>query len=105
MPAKQQGEVFKNHGRNWAYRLYSDGKRITKGGFVTKSEARAALRQRLDQFEQPFRRELTVQELVDEFLAQYDREPGSVATLTANLKHVTAKFGKRRIDRLPVSEL
>jgi hypothetical protein len=28
-----------------------------------------------------------------------------VATLTANLKHVTAKFGERRIDRLPVSEL
>jgi integrase len=46
-----------------------------------------------------------VQELVDEFLAQYDREPNSVATLTANLKHVTAKFGDKRINRLPVSEL
>jgi hypothetical protein len=51
------------------------------------------------------RPEMTVQELVDEFLEQYDREPGSVATLTANLKHVTAKFGDKRIDRLPVSEL
>jgi hypothetical protein len=48
---------------------------------------------------------MTVRELVDEFLEQYDREPGSVATLTANLKHVRAKFGDRRIDRLPVSEL
>ena len=51
------------------------------------------------------RNDLTVQELVDEFLGQYDREPGSVATLTANLTHVTAKFGDKRIDRLPVSEL
>jgi integrase len=59
----------------------------------------------LEQLEQPARRDLTVQELVDEFLDQYDREPGSVATLTANLKHVTAKFGERRIDHLPVSEL
>jgi integrase len=106
MPAKQQGEVFKNRGRAWAFRYYdAGGTRRTKGGFATKSEAAAAKRATLDELEQPFRRELTVQELVDEFLDQYDREPNSVATLTANLKHVTAKFGERRIDRLPVSEL
>src|SRR5512132_1013515 len=106
MPAKQQGQVFKNRGRSWAFRFYDgEGARRTKGGFATKSEANDARKRKVDELEQPFRRDLTVQQLVDEFLAQYDREPGSVATLTATLKHVTAKFGERRIDRLPISEL
>jgi integrase len=65
MPARQQGQVFKNRGRSWAFRYYdAEGARCTN-----------------------------------------DREPNSLATLTANLKHVTAKFGDKRIDRLPVSEL
>jgi integrase len=106
MPAKQGGNVFRNAGRAWALRYYdSDGTRRTKGGFESKTDAREALKQKLEEIASPERRDLTVQELVDEFLEQYDREPGSVATLTANLKHVTAKFGERRIDRLPVSEL
>jgi integrase len=107
MPADQRGSLVRpSRGRSWAYRIYVDGKRTYKGGFETKSEAAKAMRSALEQLEQPAaRRDLTVQELVDEFLDQYDREPGSVATLTANLKHVTAKFGERQIDRLPVSEL
>jgi integrase len=106
MPAKQQGQVFRNRGRNWAFRYYdADGVRRTEGGFATKSKAAEAKKRKLEEIEQPLRRELTVQELVDEFLAQYDREPNSVATLTANIKHVTGKFGDKRIDRLPVSEL
>jgi integrase len=106
MPARQQGQVFKNRGRSWAFRYYdADGVRRTAGGFATKSDANDARRRKFEEFERPFRRELTVQELVDEFLEQYDREPNSVATLTANLNHVTAKFGDKRIDRLPVSEL
>ncbi len=96
MPAKQGGTVFKNAGRAWAIRYFdAEGIRRSKGGFETKTEARNALKAKLEEIEQPERRDLTVQELVDEFLEQYDREPGSVATLTANLKHVTAKFGER----------
>jgi integrase len=106
MPAKQQGQVFRNRGRSWAFRYYdADGVRRTEGGFATKSEAAEAKKRKLERIEQPLCRDLTVQELVDEFLEQYDREPNSVATLTANLKHVTAKFGDKRIDRLPISEL
>src|SRR5436309_13886662 len=106
MPADQRGSLVRpSRGRGWAYRIYVDGKRTYKGGFETKSKAAGAMQAALDELGQPVRRDLTVQELVDEFLEQYDREPGSVATLTANLKHVTAKFGDKRIDRLPVSEL
>ena len=106
MPADQRGSLVRpSRGRGWAYRIYVDGKRTYRGGFETKSAAAAAMQAALLQLDQPVRRDLTVQQLVDEFLEQYDREPGSVATLTANLKHVTAKFGDKRIDRLPVSEL
>ena len=47
----------------------------------------------------------TLQELVDEYLAQHVCEPNTKATLTARLKYATAKFGAVRLDRLAVSEL
>ncbi len=108
MPSLQRGQVFRRSGRSWAYRYYEvDGQRHEVAGWRTKREASAALERKLDEVRLgPLaRRELTVQELVDEFLQQYDREPNSVAILTASLKHVTAKFGDKRIDCLPVSEL
>jgi integrase len=107
MPSKQAGQKIRERGGNYGFRYYdADGTRRYRGGFKTKGERDDDLRRTLDALNGgQVRDDLTVQELVDEFLEQYDREPGSVATLTANLKHVTAKFGDKRIDRLPVSEL
>ena len=46
------------------------------------------------------RRDLTVQELVDEYLEQHIAEDNTIATLTARLKHVTAAFGGVKVERL-----
>jgi len=104
MPARQSGQKIreKKSGR-YGFRYYDEnGDRRYKGGFETRSEREEELRRTLDALEAPdLRPDMTVQELVDEFLEQYDREPGSVATLTANLKHVTAKFATSRSTACP----
>jgi integrase len=50
-------------------------------------------------------RELTVGELVDEYLAQHIAEQNTIDTLTYRLKHVTAAFGGQRLERLQVPEI
>jgi len=108
MPSKQSAQKIRaKNGRGYAFRYYdAEGVRRYRGGFATKTERDDELRRVVDGLEAPDRRpDMTVQELVDEFLAQYDREPGSVRVLTGSLGYVTAKFGERRIDRLPISEL
>jgi integrase len=119
MPAIQQGEVKKTAGGKWSIRyydpndLYVDTKtgklkarRKQRGGFNTKSEAQKALRDLLDELRLgPRQRVLTVQEVVDEFLAQHICEPTTMQTLTSYLKHVTGAFGDVRVDRLQVNEI
>jgi integrase len=51
------------------------------------------------------RRDLTLQELVDEYLAQHIAERNTIRTLTARIKYATATFGDVRLDRLHVPEL
>jgi integrase len=52
------------------------------------------------------RREIpTLQELVDEYLAQHVCEKNTMATLPARQKYATEKFADVRLDRLAVSEL
>lgn len=52
------------------------------------------------------RREMpTLQELIDEYVAQHVAEANTIATLTARLKRARTPFGDTRIDRLPVAEL
>ncbi len=109
MPSVQRGQVFRRKGRStWSIRFYdADGARHEEGGHKTKGEASAALELALDRVRLgPLaRRDLTVAELVDEYLAQYSGERNTVATLTARLRYATASFGDVRLDHLHVPNL
>ena len=105
MPSVQRGELVKLKSGRWAYRYRAEGVRRMKGGFETKSEASEQLKAVLDGLRNPARRELTVQELADEYLAQHIAEPSTIATLGYSLKHVTAAFGDLEVERLRVAEL
>jgi hypothetical protein len=109
MPSVQRGSVFKLAGGLWAYRLARDehGERRQVGGFKTKGEARAASDSHLDRIRTGVdeQRELTLQELVDEYLAQHIAEDNTIATLRARLKYATTAFGDRPLERLMVAEI
>jgi integrase len=109
MPSSQRGEVYKRPGRRtWTLRYYdADGVRREDGGYRTKGEASDALERVLDRVRlgPHARRDLTVQELVDEFLDQYVAEENTLATLKARLKYLTKTFGDVRLDRLHVPGL
>jgi integrase len=108
VPSVQRGQVYKRNGR-FGFRYYDgDGVRRRKGGYATKSEAAAVLGNILDgiRLGPLARRDLTVSELVDEYLAQHIAEENTIATLRALLrKHVVPVFGDTRLDRLLVNEL
>jgi integrase len=108
MPSLQAGQVKRNPGGTYSYRYYdANGKRRQKGPFATKSEARTMLTKALREVRlgPDTRRDMTVEALVEEFLAQHICEANTLATLTARLKHVTAAFADTRLDRLMVNEL
>ena len=101
MPAKQEGWVFRNAGRAWAYRYRDEnGRRHSRGGYATKTEAREALKAALAELAGPVSRDLTVQELVDEYLGQHVAEDNTIRTLRARLKYATDELGDVRLDRL-----
>jgi integrase len=114
MPARQRGSTVRR-GRTWAARWRDENDEARfRGGFNTKTEARAWLDCKMPEVEAlrdgdlaALRRQdmPTLQELVDEYLAQHVCEPNTKATLTARLRYATAKFGAVRLDRLAVSEL
>jgi integrase len=109
VPSVQRGSVVKR-GSGWAARYRDErGTPRLRGGFATKSEARAWLDPKVNEIAalrrgDPAalrRRELpTFQALVDEFLSQHVAEENTIATLTARLKYATAAFGEVRLDRL-----
>ena len=78
MPSVQRGQVYKRKGRStWSIRHYDEHRvRHERAGFETKSEAAAVLENILDgmRLGPLARRELTIQELVDEYLAQHIAE-------------------------------
>src|SRR5262249_34088866 len=83
VPPSQRGSLVPpSRGRGWAFRIYEDGKRTYRGGFETRRAALDALEDALDRHPQA-RPEMTVQELVDEFLDGYQGEQSSKATLAA----------------------
>jgi integrase len=114
MPARQRGSTVRR-GKTWAARYRDDdGVQRLRGGFPTKTEARAWVDARIDVVEAlrggdpaAVRRQdmPTLQALVDEYLAQHVAEANTIATLRARLKYATATFGAVRLDRLAVSEL
>lgn len=109
MPSLQRGSVFRLKD-GWAYRLARDehGSRRQVGGFRTKGEARAACERHVARGLDPAlssRDTCTLSELVDEYLAQHIAEENTLATLGHCLKHATAAFGDRPLERLLVAEI
>jgi integrase len=109
MPSTQRGQVYRRKGRSsWSIRYYdSEGVRHEEGGFAVKGDASAALDSILDELRRGphVRRELTLQELVDEYLAQHIAEANTIATLTARLRYATRTFGGQKVSRLKLNEL
>ena len=109
MPSSQRGQVRKLANGSWAYRLRDDaGRRPQVGGFPTKGAASVALSDAIDAVRDGklgIRRQLTISDLIDEFLDQHIAEENTIATLRARLKHVTKAFGSRPLDRLMVNEI
>lgn len=111
MPSVQRGQLFKLDGGSWAYRYRDEeGRRRQVGGLRNKGEASAGLALALDtarlgELGLSRRRDMTVTQLVDEFLEQHIAEENTLATLRNRLKHVTGTFGTQRLDRLMVNEI
>jgi hypothetical protein len=109
MPSVQRGQVYKLVGGSWAYRYRDEFKRRRqKGGFPTRTEALEALDDALKTARNPERtrrRELTVSELVDRYLAQHQASPATIARLKAMSKKATEAFGEVRLRELLPDEI
>jgi integrase len=112
----QQGQTFEltRHGpageRLWAYRYRTGGrgtKRIQRGGFASEQDARDALERELERLrrEQRITRRLTLDELVETYLAQHDVQPVTIDKLRYLLSKATAVFGERTIGELTAQEI
>ncbi|HST26575.1 MAG TPA: site-specific integrase [Gaiellaceae bacterium] len=115
MPSTQQGAVDRLP-RSWRARWYDEhGKRRTKAGFATKSEAREFLRGKVDEIDALRRGEAvptsekpqTTDVLLDLFLEKHGRtiDPATKRKLTAQLKHARGEFGDRQPGSLRRLEL
>jgi integrase len=112
----QQGQVFKlktsgaDGKPRWAYRYRVDGRgsaRPQVGGFATQTEAQEALQV---EFERLHRRngrlaQITLGELADEYLAQHEAAPRTIAKLGWLLARATSAFGGRRVVDLRSEEI
>lgn len=112
----QQGQVFElaTRGRDgqrlWAYRHRfgaRSSRRVQRGGFASEQDARDALARELERLRREARvaRRLTLDELVETYLAQHDVQPVTTAKLRYLLSKATADFGDRRIDELTSQEI
>jgi integrase len=98
VPSIQRGQVYKLDGGSWAYRYRNErGQRRQVGGYRTKGEARDALDVALDQVRLgplvAARRNWTLSELVDRYLAQHQAAPATIARLRAMLAKAVVAFG------------
>jgi integrase len=109
MPSSQRGEIKKLAGGSWAYRYRDEHKRRRqRGGFPTRSEALEALDDALKRARNPERarrRDWTVAELVQSYLAQHQASPATIARLKAMTKKATVAFGDVRLRELLPDEI
>lgn len=107
----QQGQVFELGTRGqdgqglWAYRYRAGGrgsKRVQRGGFASERDAAEALERALERLRRELRvsRSLTLADLVEEYLAQHDAEPVTIAKLRWLLGKAIAVFGELRLSEL-----
>jgi integrase len=108
----QHGQVLKLHGRRldgkarWAYRYRVNGTRSKRpqiGGFETREEAERALRRQLARLRPG--REMTLTELVEEYLTIHQAAPSTIEKLRWLLSKATTVFGDRPIAELRSEEI
>jgi integrase len=116
MPAEQSGTFQKERSGRWTARWYDEnGKRKSKGGFATKTEARAWLKSTVEEVAglrsghllPVSHRPQTVDALLDTFEARHGEtlDPLTLRTMRSQLKHARKTFGDRHPDSLNRLEL
>jgi integrase len=112
----QQGQVFKLKTRGqdgkplWAYRHRLDGRgsaRPQVGGFATQGDAMRALHVALERLQRRSGRlaQITLSELAEQYLAQHEAEPRTLAKLRWLMAKATCAFGARRVVDLRSDEI
>jgi integrase len=112
----QQGQLIKLKTRGadgkplWAYRYRVDGRgsaRPQVGGFASQGEALQALKIALERLHRRNGRlaQITLSELVQEYLAQHEAAPRTIAKLRWLLAKATRAFGDRRFVELRSDEI
>jgi hypothetical protein len=112
----QQGHVFKlktsgvDGKPRWAHRYRLDGRgsaRPQVGGFASQGEAMQAVKIALERLRRRNRRlgQITLSELVAEYLAQHEAAPRTIAKLRWLLAKATGAFGERRVVDLRSDEI
>jgi hypothetical protein len=104
----QQGQP--NGGPLWGYRYRTGGRgspRVQRGGFVSEREAEEALERALEWVPRAngTGSTLTLAHLVDEYLAQHDAQPETIAKLQWLLSKAVSEFGDRRLGRIRAQEI
>ena len=108
----QHGQVLKlrscrGDGKaRWAYRYRVNGSRSKRpqvGGFETREEAQRALKRELARLHPG--REVTLNELVEEYLRVHQAAPSTLEKLRWLLSKATAAFGDRSIGELRSEEI
>jgi integrase len=109
VPSVQRGQVYKKPSGTWAYRYRDEnGTRREVAQFTTRREAAESLDQALRLVRLGglgIRRDLTLDELVDDFLAQHVAEENTLRALRERLRYATDAFGSVRVDRLQAREV
>jgi integrase len=104
----QRGQIFRTANGLWAIRWRdSVGRRPQRTGFRTKGEARGALeeelrRVRLGPLHRP---NITLKDMVDAYVDQYDAAPSTIAWLRDNVRPAIDAWGARPIGSLTVPEI
>jgi integrase len=112
----QHGQVIKLKTRGadgkplWAYRYRVNGRgsaRPQVGGFATQGEALQALKIALERLQRRNGRaaQITLSELVEEYLAQHEAAPRTIAKLSWLLAKATGALGDRRVVDLRSDEI
>ncbi len=94
----------------WAFRYRlagRDSRRVQRGGFVSEADATAALERELDRVRRERRipRSLTLEELVETYLAQHDVQQVTIEKLRWLLSKSIAAFGDQRVGELTSQEI
>ena len=104
----QRGSIFRTANGLWAIRFRDSlGRRPQRTGFRTRGEAREALEEELRRVRLGplYRPNVTLRQLTDAYVAQYEAAASSVAFLVDNIKPALASFGDEPIGDLRVDRI